>query len=133
MNKLHPVPVFKGATAATLEVAVAPGEVQASAEPASGANNIALAIAALRGGAADQRYGALVTLLGAGVQDAQASQANLQAVVNTLSSERQSVSGVSLDEEMTNLISYQRGYQSSARALNAMNEVLETLINHTGL
>jgi flagellar hook-associated protein 1 len=133
VNELHPVPFFKGATAATLEVAVAPAEVRASSEAASGANDVALEIAGLRGGAADQRYGALVAEVGAGVQDAQASQANLQAVVNTLSSERQSVSGVSLDEEMTNLISYQRGYESSARALNAMNEVLETLIDHTGL
>ncbi|HXA55179.1 MAG TPA: flagellar hook-associated protein FlgK [Solirubrobacteraceae bacterium] len=134
VNALHTAtPFFKGATAATLEVAVTPAEVQTSSEKAAGGNNVALAIAALRGGAADQRYAALVEQVGSGVQNAQASQANSQAVVNTLSGERQSVSGVSLDEEMTNLITFQRGYEASARALNAMNEMLETLINHTGV
>ena len=34
---------------------------------------------------------------------------------------------------MTNLISFQRGYQASAQALNVMNEMLNTLINQTGL
>lgn len=134
VNALHTAtPFFEGATAATLEVAVTPGEVQTSFEGAPGGNNVALEIAALRGGAADQRYAALVEQIGSGVQNAQASQANSQAVLTTLSGERQSVSGVSLDEEMTNLITFQRGYEASAKALNAMNEMLETLIDHTGV
>jgi flagellar hook-associated protein 1 FlgK len=53
-------------------------------------------------------------------------------VVTAVENQRQSVSGVSLDEEMTNLITFQRGYQSSARTLTAMDEMLNTLINHTG-
>ena len=71
--------------------------------------------------------------VGAGVQNATANQANSQAVLTAVSNQRQSVSGVSLDEEMTNLITFQRGYQASAQALNVMNEMLDTLINHTGL
>jgi flagellar hook-associated protein 1 FlgK len=134
VNALHTAtPFFKGATAATLEVAVAPPEVQTSSEKAPGGNDVALAIAALRGGAADQRYAALVAQVGAGVQDSQAAQANSQAVVTAVSDQRQAVSGVSLDEEMTNLITFQRGYQASARALTVMDAVLDTLINHTGL
>jgi flagellar hook-associated protein 1 len=134
VNELHTAtPFFKGTTAATLEVAVTPSEVQTSSEGASGGNDVALAIAGLRGGAAEQRYVALVEQVGSGVQNAQASQANSQAVVTTLSDERESVSGVSLDEEMTNLITFQRGYEASARTLNAMNEMLETLIDHTGV
>ena len=114
-------------------MAVTPGEVQTSSEKAPGANNVALAIAGLRGAGADQRYAALVAQVGAGVQGAAADQANSQAVLSAVSSQRQSVSGVSLDEEMTNLITFQRGYQASARALNVMNEVLDTLINQSGL
>ena len=34
---------------------------------------------------------------------------------------------------MTNLITFQRGYEASARALTSMDEMLETLINHTGM
>jgi flagellar hook-associated protein 1 FlgK len=33
---------------------------------------------------------------------------------------------------MTNLITYQRGYQASARAMNAMDDMLDQLINRTG-
>ncbi|MGH2855757.1 MAG: flagellar basal body rod C-terminal domain-containing protein, partial [Solirubrobacteraceae bacterium] len=134
VNELHTAtPFFKGATAATLEVAVTPAEVQTSTAGTAGANDVALAIAGLRGGAADQRYAALVELLGSGVQNAKANQTNSQAVLTAVSGQRQAVSGVSLDEEMTNLITFQRGYQASARALTVMDEMLDTLINHTGI
>jgi flagellar hook-associated protein 1 FlgK len=135
VNELHTAtPFFKGATAATIEVAVTPAEVQASsAKGTPGGNDVALAIAGLRGGAADQRYAALIAQLGGNVQDAKTSQTNSQAVLNAVSGQRQSVSGVSLDEEMTNLITFQRGYQASARALTVMDEMLDTLINHTGI
>ena len=42
------------------------------------------------------------------------------------------MSGVSLDEEMTNLVKFQRGYQASSRALSAMDEMIDLLINRTG-
>jgi flagellar hook-associated protein 1 FlgK len=134
VNELHTAtPFFTGSGAAGIEVAVAPPQIQTSTEEAPGGNNVALAIAALRGGAADQRYASLVGTVGSGVQGAKMIQTNAQAVVTAVSNQRQSVSGVNLDEEMTNLISFQRGYQASARALNVMNEMLDTLINHTGL
>ena len=134
VNELHTAtPFFKGTTAATIEVAVTPGEVQTSSEGAPGGNNVALAIAGLRGGAADQRYAALVAQVGSGVQNATTTQTNAQAVLTAVSNQRQAVSGVSLDEEMTNLITFQRGYQASAQALNVMNEMLNTLINQSGL
>jgi flagellar hook-associated protein 1 len=134
VNAIHTAtPFFSGATAATLAVAVTPAQVEASSEGTSGGNNVALAIAGLRGGAADQRYAALVTQLGSGVRGAKVDQETAQAVLTAVSNQRQAVSGVSLDEEMTNLISFQRGYQASARALNVMNEVLDTLINQSGL
>ena len=98
-----------------------------------GGNEVALAIAALRGGAAEQGYAALVEKVGSEVQGAKDDQTNLQTTVTAISDQRQSVSGVSLDEEMTNLITFQRGYQASARTLTAMDEMLETLIEHTGV
>jgi flagellar hook-associated protein 1 FlgK len=134
VNELHTAtPFFKGTTAATLEVAVTPGEVQTSSEGASGGNDVALEIAGLRGGAAEQRYAALIAQVGSGVQNAATAQTNAQAVLTAVSNQRQAVSGVSLDEEMTNLITFQRGYQASAQALNVMNEMLNTLINESGL
>ena len=45
---------------------------------------------------------------------------------------RTSVSGVSLDEEMTNLVKFQHAYSGAARVITAMDEVLDRLINGTG-
>ncbi len=132
VNAQLKTPFFAGETAATLAVALTPAEVQASNTEAAGNNEAALAIAALRGGAAEQGYAALIQRLGSSVQSAQDDQTNLQTTLTAISNQRQSVSGVSLDEEMTNLISFQRGYQASARTLTAMDQMLETLIEHTG-
>ncbi len=133
VNALHTnTPFFSGTTAATLQVAVTAAQVQTSSTKAAGGNDVAQAIAALRGGVAEQGYAALVEQVGSGVRTAKDEQANLQTTVTAIDNQRQSVSGVSLDEEMTNLISFQRGYQASARTLTAMDSMLETLIEHTG-
>jgi flagellar hook-associated protein 1 len=132
VNAQLPAPFFAGAGAATLAVALTAAEVRASASPAAGANAGALAVAALRGGAGEQDYAKLVEQVGSDVQTAKDDQNNLQTTVTAINDQRQSVSGVSLDEEMTNLISFQRGYQASARTLTAMDSMLETLIEHTG-
>jgi flagellar hook-associated protein 1 len=133
VNSLHTAkPFFSGATAATLAVAVKPSEVQTSSTGAAGGNDVAVAIAALRGGAADQGYSALVERVGSDVMTAKDNQTNFQATLTAVANQRQAVSGVSLDEEMTNMITFQRGYQASARTLTAMDQMLETLIQHTG-
>jgi flagellar hook-associated protein 1 len=125
-------PFFSGETAATLAVAVEPEEVQASGTEAEGGNEVAREIAALRGGVAEQGYAALVENVGSDVRSAKDDQATLQGTLTAINNLRQGVSGVSLDEEMTNLITFQRGYQASARTLTAMDSMLETLIEHTG-
>jgi flagellar hook-associated protein 1 FlgK len=133
VNSLQPkTPFFSGTTAATIAVAVTPSQVQSSLSGPSEGNEAAQAIAALRGGSTDQSYATLIEKIGSDVQNAQNDQANSQTVVSAINSQRQSVSGVSLDEEMTNLISFQRGYEASARTMTAMDAMLETLIEHTG-
>jgi flagellar hook-associated protein 1 FlgK len=134
VNELHTsTPFFTGTTAASIAVAVKASEVQTSKSGAAGDNEVALAIAGLRGGGAEQKYAALIAQVGSDVQSAKSDQTNAQAVVSAVNDQRQAVSGVSLDEEMTSLITFQRGYQSSARALTSMDEMLDTLINHTGV
>ena len=41
--------------------------------------------------------------------------------------------GVNLDEEMTNMLTYQRAYEAASRVLTTVDEMLDTLINRTGL
>jgi flagellar hook-associated protein 1 FlgK len=53
-------------------------------------------------------------------------------LVDSLSNQRLSIMGVSLDEEMTNLVRFQHAYNAAARTITAMDEMLEVLINRTG-
>jgi flagellar hook-associated protein 1 FlgK len=121
-----------GKGAASLSVAVDAAEVQTSADGSAGGNEIATAIGALRGGAVDRSYAAFVTRVGTQMDEAVNGETNAQALLNTVEERRESVSGVSLDEEMTKLQSYQRGYEASARVMTALDEALDTLINRTG-
>ena len=121
-------PFFSGSTASTIAVAVTPSQIQTSSTNTAGGNDVAQGIAALQGGATDQAYGALVAQLGDNVQNAQSSQSTSQAIVTAMQNQRESSSGVSIDQEMTNLITYQRGYQAAAQTLNALNAVLQTLM-----
>lgn len=133
VNALQPAtPFFTGTTAASIAVTATPEQIQAGPEGEPGANSAALAVAALRGGEADQSYAGFVMKVGGDVQSATHAQENGTAMLNAIEERRQSVSGVSVDEEMTNLVTFQRGYEASARVMTAMDSMLETLIEHTG-
>jgi len=133
---------FTGTDAATIGVNSAlvtnPALIAASGNGQPGNAAAALAINTLRGtvviGSAtiDQAYSQLVTRIGSDSQEAQRSLDTSSLLASTLQSKRDSVSGVSLDEEMTNMVRFQRGYQASARALSAMDDMLDTLITRTG-
>ena len=69
-----------------------------------------------------------VSQVGNTVGQATDSAGTAASLLTNISNERQSVSGVSLDQEMTNLITYQQGYQASARVMNTMQSVINTLI-----
>jgi flagellar hook-associated protein 1 FlgK len=116
-----------GTTAATIAVN---SSLSSSNPPYTAAE--AGAVSNLTGGTADQAYNAFVTQIGSDVQAANSAQKTSQSLLSAISNQRQSISGVSLDEEMTNLIQYQQAYQASARVMNAINETLNTLINQVG-
>jgi flagellar hook-associated protein 1 FlgK len=136
VNALQPrAPFFSfsaGSAAATISVVATLPGLQTGPEGEPGANNLALALAGLRGGEAEQQYTAFVTHVGREVQVAKSLEANAEAMRSAVTASRQRVSGVSLDEEMTNLMTFQRGYEASARVLTTMDSTLETLIEHTG-
>lgn len=62
------------------------------------------------------------------------SGANSQAAMTAAAeNSRMQSHGVSIDEEMVNLITYQRAYEAAARVMTAVDESLDTLINRTGV
>jgi len=134
--------VTNGSEAATLAVAPAvladPSLVAASASGTAGDASNALAIADIQrsalvaGATIDTAYSQLVTQIGSDSQQATQTLANSSSLVDALTNRRQSVSGVSLDEEMADLVRFQRGFQASARALSAMDQMIDELINRTG-
>jgi flagellar hook-associated protein 1 FlgK len=100
---------------------------------ATGSNDIALAVSQLRGNdAIDGVYKTFVAKVGGDVNNATRMEANAQVLVDNVENRRQSVQGVSMDEEMSNLVKFQRAYQASARAMSTMDEMLDVLINRTG-
>ena len=121
-----------GSEASTLAVNVTPAGVRTGTAAAPGANDIALAIAGLRGGAPDQAYASLVSRIGNDVREAIRQEQNAQRLLDAVADRRDATAGVSLDEEMTNLLRFQRGYQASARAMSTLDEMLDVLINRTG-
>ena len=94
---------------------------------------MALAVSQLRGSAAvDGAYKSFVAKVGGDLNESQRMQANAQVLADSVEDRRQSVAGVSMDEEMSNLVRFQRAYQASARAMSTMDEMLDVLINRTG-
>jgi flagellar hook-associated protein 1 FlgK len=136
VNAIHGTPPFftytAGSEASTLSVGVTADTIVPGSGTAPGSNDIASAVADLRQGAADGAYRSFVTGIGSDVAGAQRDQATAQALTDSIDNSRASVSGVSLDEEMTNLVKFQRAYQASARAMSTMDDMLDTLVNRTG-
>jgi flagellar hook-associated protein 1 FlgK len=81
----------------------------------------------------DAAYRAMIVELG--VQSA-VTQRNLgiqQVITTQVDAARESVAGVNLDEEMTNMLSFQHAYSAAGRLVTAIDETLDVLINRTGL
>ncbi len=112
-----------------------PKFVAASGNGESGNGDIALKIAGLKnsklieGKSISEFYGAMISSLGSEVKvNTQNAQTN-QLVLKQLDNLKASVSGVSIDEEMTNVIKFQRSYDASAKLIKIADEVLQTLLN----
>jgi len=80
-------------------------------------------------GAPEDFMKSLVATLGIDSQQAVNYSENQEAVINQIKNRRLSESGVSIDEEMTNLIKYQQAYKASAKMIQTMAEIYDTLIN----
>lgn len=81
----------------------------------------------------DEFYRSLITDIGLeGNKAANAADAQ-ELLVEQVEYKRQSLMAVSLDEEMTNLIRFEHSYNAAARIVNAMDEMIENVVNRVGL
>jgi flagellar hook-associated protein 1 FlgK len=128
-----------GTTAASITLNIIdPNKIAAATTPlAPGDNSNALNIAnmqntpfAFASGNATLNgyYNSLVSTVGLDVQSAKNTVAQDNAFTQQLTTLQQSNSGVSLDEELTNLIKYQRSYQASAKLITTATDMMDTVI-----
>jgi flagellar hook-associated protein 1 FlgK len=111
---------------------------------AAGDNSIALAVAALASqrfdtgsgdlidGTFSQFYSGAVSNLGQALASANSRVDDQTNIANLVKSQRDSVSGVSLDEEMADLVRFQRAFQASSRVFSVVDELLDTVVNRLG-
>lgn len=133
---------FTGTNAGNITVNAAlkadPGKIQASAVAgATGDSQIMLAlaqlaekpIASLANETLSQSYGRTVANLGQSLSSLNSQIDNQTTVQEMLTRQRDSYSGVSLDEEMTDLIRFQKAFEASARLVSMVDEMLDTVLH----
>lgn len=106
-----------------------------------GDNRAALAIAAIRntpvmvGNAKtfDEFFADMVTEIGLKGEQSEMMLNTQTAIVKELHDMRDSVSGVNIDEELSDIIKFQHGYNASAKFISTVNEMLDTIINRMGV
>lgn len=78
-------------------------------------------------------YQSTISGLGVEAQRAESMMENQNLLVGHLATRKESISGVSLDEEATNLVRFQRAYQAAARVVTTVDEMLDKIINGMGI
>jgi flagellar hook-associated protein 1 FlgK len=134
-----------GTAAGTIRVAA--GLTAASLRAGSGAagdNAIALSVAAVAhrvfstaggdvlDGTLGGFYSGAVSNLGQALATANSHVDNQTGVEKLVRAQRDAVSGVSLDEEMADLVKYQRAFQASSRVFSIIDELLDSIVNRMG-
>jgi flagellar hook-associated protein 1 len=137
---------FTGSGASGLQVAVTNGdELAVAGEPntVDGSNALRIADLAIdansaavlgpNGPGASVRLRGLAGDVGTQLEGLNKAVAVQTTVLNAAEQAVESDSGVSIDEELTNLLQYQRAYQASARVISTVDEMLDTLVNRTAV
>lgn len=120
------------------DVAGSPDKVAAALDPTSLPGDSSNAVQLSQLGSANivggtrtaaEAYGDLVGQVGTKRAASKSDLQLRQAIVQQANAARESVSGVSLDEEMVNLQKYQQAYQANGKMLTVVNDLLQDLIN----
>ncbi|MGE7544919.1 flagellar hook-associated protein FlgK [Sporosarcina newyorkensis] len=90
-------------------------------------------LADLDGSSIQTYYSGVIGELGVEGKQAVKMTANSMTLLGAVSNRRASISSVSLDEEMTDMIRFQQAYNASARMVTVMDETLDKIINGMGV
>jgi flagellar hook-associated protein 1 FlgK len=127
---VQPSPGSNAGAAENMAVAITdPSSIAASSDGTEGDNANALALANIQnlavanGETATDFYSDLVSTVGNDVSSATDEQEAVGLVLTQLQNQRSDISGVSLDEEASNLILYQRAYEAAAEVVAAVNTI----------
>ncbi|MFH0995931.1 MAG: flagellar hook-associated protein FlgK [Pseudomonadota bacterium] len=77
----------------------------------------------------DTYFNALISRAGSDVRNASLNLEHHTMTVEEMDNFRESVAGVSLDEEMVNLIKFQQGYSAAAKLVDTVKQMMDTVIN----
>ncbi len=131
---------FTGTTAADIDVNAAVQSntnlIAASSDGTPGDNTNALALAGvqteklLNGNSVSvgDFYNGIVSALGSAVNSTSDTTTQQQSVLTGLQNQQDSVAGVSIDEEMTNMITFQKGYAAAAKLVTTVNTMFDTIL-----
>ena len=132
-------PVSGAGAAASMAVAITdPALLAASSDGTTGSNGNLANLSAVANQAVSNgmtptgAYGNLVFQVGSAVSDGNTELAASNTMLTQLQQQQASVSGVSLDQEASNLMLYQRGYQAAAEAISAVDQMMQTIIQMPG-
>jgi len=75
------------------------------------------------------QYNTIIADVGNRVQESTFIRQNQEKIVSQLHIKKASISGVSLDEEMTQLIQYEQAYEASARMISTIDELMQTILS----
>jgi flagellar hook-associated protein 1 len=78
-------------------------------------------------------YTAVISRVGTQGEEAKDRVKNQDTLLKNLGNLRESISGVNLDEEMSNMVAFQHGYNAAARVISTMDHMLDTIINRMGV
>lgn len=73
-------------------------------------------------------YGSVISQMGVDIQQSKRMAEGQSVLVNHMNNQREAVSGVSLDEEMANLVRFQKSYSAAARLVTMMDSMLDSLL-----
>ncbi|SHK14031.1 flagellar hook-associated protein 1 FlgK [Caminicella sporogenes DSM 14501] len=83
-------------------------------------------------GSPEDFFKSAISNLGVDANEAVRMSENQKVLIQQIDNKRKSISGVSLDEEMTNMVKFQHSYNANARMITAIDEMLDRIINGMG-